>query len=560
MTSPRLDSTEERPGPPPPPPGGFDSAPGTRSATSTWADRFFSWTAGLGVVRGDGWIGGVAAGLAARMRVDPLIVRGILVVVAVFGFPVLFLYGVAWALLPDLDGRIPLQEGLRGRVTPALFGSGGLAILGLIPAPSALLIGLPTVSVSSYDGGGWFALVVVLAIVGALIVAGLTVIIVRAALRAPHATAPAAPETDERTASAASEAPDESAAASGSGPDAASADRQGVDAAGFAASAPSPDDVVTAPVDDEPIEPAAPASDDPASASASADDEYAAWREQHAAWKEQDDAWRRQQQDAARAAREQARRERQTQAAAFSAEAAERRRIRRLTAPRTPFAYVATVLGIALVAGTIVALQHGSDLAAARGLFVAALVIALGMVVASTLRRRSGFLAFATVLLLAGGAAGLATPTLVSMHPGGYGISNAPGAESWPASAPFVQPWGYVNVALFDTREPTEPIHIVKRTGSTFVLVDEGVATTVDITVPVGMLTVYGVDGSSVYIESIDGLERTGTPDGRVRYRGTLPSGVAEPTTRQTLVVDQQSGGVDIQLRIELSDDTEESQ
>ena len=86
-------------------------APGAHSAPG---DRFFAWSAGLGVVRGDGWLGGVAAGLAARMRVDPLIVRGILVVAGLFGFPVLFLYAIAWALLPDLDERIPLQEAVRG--------------------------------------------------------------------------------------------------------------------------------------------------------------------------------------------------------------------------------------------------------------------------------------------------------------------------------------------------------------------------------------------------------------------------------------------------------------
>lgn len=538
MTAPRLDSPGERPAPPPPPPTAGIRDTGARATWGTRGDRFFSWTAGLGVVRGDGWIGGVAAGLAARMRVDPLIVRGILVVVAIFGFPALFLYAIAWALLPDLDGRIPLQEGLRGRVTPALLASGALAILGLVPAPSVLLIGMPAFAGSSY-GGGWFALVVLLAVLGAILIAGLLFVIVRAAVHAPHTTAPAATESDERTASAASEAPDESAVAAGSGPDATHADRQGADAAGFAASAPFPDDVVTAPVGD-----------------GAPDDEYAAWRAQHAAWKEQDDAWRRQQQDAARAAREQARRERQTRAAAFSAEAAERRRLRRLTSPRTPFAYVATVLGIALVAGTIVALQHGGDLAAARGLFVAALVVGLGMVVAGILRRRSGFLAFATVLLLAGGAAGLATPTLVSMHPGGYGISNAEGAEQWPASAPFVQPWGYVSVALFDTREPTEPIHIVKRTGWTSVRIDRGVATTVDITVPVGTLTAFQFDGRSI---ELDTLERTGVRDGRVRYQGTLPAGMADPTTTQTLVIDQLSGGVDIQLPSESTDETEES-
>ncbi len=94
------------------------------------------------MVRGDGWIGGVAAGIAARLRIDPLIVRGILVVVGLFGFPVIFLYALAWALLPDLDGRIVLRDALRRRFEPAQVGILGLLILGLIPlGPGVVFVG-----------------------------------------------------------------------------------------------------------------------------------------------------------------------------------------------------------------------------------------------------------------------------------------------------------------------------------------------------------------------------------------------------------------------------------
>src|SRR5690606_24245804 len=103
-------------------------------------DRFFAWVAGLGVARSDGWIGGVAAGIASRLRIDPLIVRGVLVVTALFGLPMIFLYALAWALLPDPDGRIHLRELVRGRFEPAQLGIlAGLLVGMLAVTPSASL-------------------------------------------------------------------------------------------------------------------------------------------------------------------------------------------------------------------------------------------------------------------------------------------------------------------------------------------------------------------------------------------------------------------------------------
>lgn len=565
MTARPLDADLD-PGPPPPPPappasrapgtpdtpGDADASPGAAAAPR--GDRFFSWTAGLGVVRADGWLGGVAAGLAARMRVDPLIVRGILVVAALFGLPVLFLYALAWALLPDLDGRIPLRDLVRGRFEPAQLGILAVAIVGLLPVGPVLVLatGLPG-WLFQPGYGGWppaTAIAVLFGIVGVALVAALVVLIVRAARRAPRTPDPTTP--DLRTASADGAGAGESAAASGSGPDAAPADRVGVDAAGFAASTPSP--IAASPESGQP-DASAPADAD-ADGSPDADAEYAAWREQHAAWKQQDDAWRRQQQDAARAAREQARRERQAQAQAFSAEASERRRIRRLTAPRTPFAYVAVVAGLAVVAGALAALTGPTQFAAALGLFVAALVAALGMVVAGAVRRRSGFLAFLTVLLLAGGAAATAVPAVQALHPGDYGISNLGGTDDWPASAPFVQPWGNLSVFLADTGRATYPIHVVKLSGSTDVRVEPGVELHVDITT--SSLGVYSEspDGSTEPLDAGLSLTETALPDGRMRYVGTIPAASGDAasdattaaTTEQTLVIDQTSGWVALWL------------
>src|SRR5699024_2025569 len=81
--------------PPPPPPSGF-----------------FASVRRLGIWRSqDRWAGGVAAGIARRYGVDPLLVRGILVVVTMFGGLGLVLYGLGWALLPEAsDGRIHLEQ------------------------------------------------------------------------------------------------------------------------------------------------------------------------------------------------------------------------------------------------------------------------------------------------------------------------------------------------------------------------------------------------------------------------------------------------------------------
>ncbi|WP_435299467.1 PspC domain-containing protein [Timonella sp. A28] len=78
------------------------------------------------------WIGGVAGGLARRLNIDPIIVRAGLVVLALFSGLGLLLYAAAWALLPEeRDGRIHMEEAIRGNFNGALIGAGIFAILGL---------------------------------------------------------------------------------------------------------------------------------------------------------------------------------------------------------------------------------------------------------------------------------------------------------------------------------------------------------------------------------------------------------------------------------------------
>ncbi len=94
--------------------------------------NFFDWIRNQGVRRGpDRWIGGVASGIAHRFGIDPLIVRGIFIVLALFAGVGVLLYGVAWALLPEPDGRIHVQEAAAGRWSGGMTGALITTIIGL---------------------------------------------------------------------------------------------------------------------------------------------------------------------------------------------------------------------------------------------------------------------------------------------------------------------------------------------------------------------------------------------------------------------------------------------
>jgi phage shock protein PspC (stress-responsive transcriptional regulator) len=87
----------------------------------------------LNIQREPGWIGGVASGIATRLGIDPLIVRGIIVVVAILGGPALLVYAAAWLLLPDLNDKIHLERVLKGDFEPPVAGIGLLVLLALLP-------------------------------------------------------------------------------------------------------------------------------------------------------------------------------------------------------------------------------------------------------------------------------------------------------------------------------------------------------------------------------------------------------------------------------------------
>jgi phage shock protein PspC (stress-responsive transcriptional regulator) len=106
------------------------SAPGYGRAAQPL--NFFDWIRSHGVHRGrDRWIGGVSSGIAERMGIDPLIVRGIFIVLTLFAGIGVLLYGLGWALLPEPDGRIHTQEAGAGRWSTGMTGALITSIVGL---------------------------------------------------------------------------------------------------------------------------------------------------------------------------------------------------------------------------------------------------------------------------------------------------------------------------------------------------------------------------------------------------------------------------------------------
>ncbi|BCT77194.1 hypothetical protein SCMU_30360 [Sinomonas cyclohexanicum] len=108
------------------------SHPVTAGPTPPRGGDFFSWIRSLGITRGgDRWMGGVASGLAHRWGVDPVLIRGLFLVAAIFLGVGVLAYGILWLLLPEADGRIHAQEAAHGRWTAGMTGGLIVTILGL---------------------------------------------------------------------------------------------------------------------------------------------------------------------------------------------------------------------------------------------------------------------------------------------------------------------------------------------------------------------------------------------------------------------------------------------
>ncbi len=414
----------------PPADGAAGSTSSGRSDAATPASAtgpgFFAWLRRLGVPRRAGWLGGVCAGVAARLGIDPIIVRGIVVVAAVLGAPLVLLYAIAWLLLPDVDGNIHLERLLSGSVDPAVVGIAVMGVIGFLPLVQGGWLGWrwwpdwPTLPLGGIDVLAPLRVLWVLAII-----AGVTALVIWLVRRVAQ-TSPgggAAP----RMASAPAAASGSPVVADPSGPTDASAASPPF--------APSPD----------------PSTEPPIPAQGADAATLAEWRAQHEAWRLSHAEWKAGQQDAERAARAQAAAENKAKARALAAQADEARAARRAHRPRASAAYVFTVLGLALVAAAfaaISALGPMDEFAPAIALAVATLVIAGGMFIAAVRRRRSGVLAFAaivTTVLMLGNA----------VAPGATWVPWSIG-ESLGSSRTIVQPFGNAQLYPSDGQHDTQ--------------------------------------------------------------------------------------------------------
>ncbi|MBC9944800.1 PspC domain-containing protein [Leucobacter sp. cx-328] len=130
----------------------------TQNGNAPFGTPFFTWLRGLGITRGsDRWFAGVAGGLAAKAGIDPLIVRGIFIVLAVLGGPGLLLYLAGWLLLPDTSGRIHLEELFRGRASAGVVTAAVIiAVVVVIPAIFGIIAPGVSSPLSVWNWGwGW---------------------------------------------------------------------------------------------------------------------------------------------------------------------------------------------------------------------------------------------------------------------------------------------------------------------------------------------------------------------------------------------------------------------
>jgi phage shock protein PspC (stress-responsive transcriptional regulator) len=315
---------------------------------------------GLGINREPGWIGGVCAGIATRLGIDPIIVRGIVVVVALLGGPALLLYAAAWLLLPDLNNRIHLERLIRGEFDSAVVGVGVLFLLALLPVSQGFWFSAPW----AWDAPNWGAsagrIVWTVVVVGAI-----TGLVIWASQRRRGGW------PGSGTAGSTSTAP--TAAGSASAASASTMDAVSDTVTAPAPSAPAPGVAPTPPPSTPPTDP----------------EELSAWKERQAAWKQEHAAWKTQQSESARAIAIEQRRIRNEENTKRRLEWVEQNR---RTRSNPLFSLIA--IGVALIAGAATALVIGAGgwtlQTVMTGLAVTLGVLGLAIVINGFIGRRSG--------------------------------------------------------------------------------------------------------------------------------------------------------------------------
>ncbi|MBF4461017.1 MULTISPECIES: PspC domain-containing protein [unclassified Rathayibacter] len=364
-------STPEAADPGPSTPDPSDTGPADPNRAAAPENRFLLWLRSLDLSRRPGWIGGVCAGVAERLGIDPLIVRGVFVVVAVLGGPAFLFYAAAWLLLPDDEGILPIEQLLRRRLDRVHAGIGVLVLASMLPVAQGFwsLGGAFTGAAPWVPATGralWTAVVLGLIVV-------FVVWIARRAGRAERTPPPGqSPATD---------------AASGGTPSSA------------------------APL----LPPQRPTELRPTSP-----EELTVWRERQETWKAEREAFRAQEIATARATAQARAEEARARAHAITAARLERRRLRREANPRLRAGATLLALGASALAGALVSLTASGSTSVVVGFSVATLVLAVAIVAAGVLRRRAILLiAVSVVTVLTASTASLLPPDRQLLPPGG---------------------------------------------------------------------------------------------------------------------------------------------
>ncbi|MGW9179376.1 PspC domain-containing protein [Agromyces sp. NPDC055658] len=501
---------------------------------------FYAWLRRLGVPRRAGWLGGVCAGVGARLGIDPIVVRGIVVVIAVLGAPFVLVYAVAWLLLPDTEGEIHFERLTRGIVDPAVVGIAVMGVIGFIPLVQGGWLGWrwwpewPAYSWAGIDLGGVFR-----TIWGLMIAAAIVVLVIWLVRRASQ-NAPAGGASREASAPVAgpgypSPEPDGAASAAGSAGATGAAGAAAFTALASTPVSPAPASATASP---------APAGEPPVPAEGADAATIAEWRARHEAWRESHAEWKAGQAEAQRAARQQAAEETRARALEFQAAAAAAREARRAARPRASAAFVFTMLGLALVAGAGAAIwalgvPDAAQYAVAIAFATATLVLSAAMIVAALWRRRSG--ALATLASVSVVAMLIATSSS-AMAP--FGTLLAPSASvSLGYPQQLVQPVGdaWISIGAYDGYpDEAQTVTLTQVLGNAYVTIDPHTSIVLDAT-DAGDVTVftYDADGygsaeeltdsdSRVYTITSEGITRSESDDADARLVLRQTSGYVE--------------------------------
>jgi phage shock protein PspC (stress-responsive transcriptional regulator) len=414
--------------------------------------KFFTWIRNLDLKREPGWVGGVCAGVATKLGIDPLIVRGIVVVLAVLGAPVILVYAAAWLLLPDRTGQIHLQELIRGHVTPAFPAIVGLVLLSLLPLAQGfwylggLYWGVPDVW-GAVARALWMAVVLIVVVV----------LVVWLARRASGDVSTTPATTDDRP------------------------ETIPVSPAATRAEA-----VATETAPGGPPAPPAPGASDA---------ELAAWKQNQAEWQQERAAFVAEQQ---RSEQDRRQAEKQARAEEWARAAAERQRIRRLTRPRASGAAVWSIFGLALLVGAVGAFVASTrpemgDVAWEIGIAMFTVVVGVGAVVVGLARRRAGFLAFLGIVGVLATVVGIGLPVDRELIPEAisYTIPLEEGS--------YARLSGTTSVFVEDAPGDAPTIDLWQATGDLVINVDQNSAVRIEaVTASGGVFVQHFADGSVV--------------------------------------------------------------